>query len=373
MTEGTRASSAGWERTTVGRSMRVTALVAAAGLLTAVGPIGAQAAHAEPVSTDSRSAVSRAVPQEVAPRVTFVQKVAPQVTLSRPGDGRISAKGTDLVAISESGGYDVPDTAMRAYRSAAREMATIRPECQIPWTLLAGIGRVESDHGRYGGSVLGVDGLPRPAIRGVALNGVGPVAAIADSDDGRWDDDDVWDRAVGPMQFIPTTWESAGRDGDDDGVANPNDIDDAALAAADYLCPSSGSILSDAALDAAILSYNHSDYYVALVRAFMVGYETGVFDLPSPPPVETETEQDKKKNKKKKDADKDAKKDADSARGTSDGDRQEPRTSPRPQPDPDPAPKPSRPRPRPTTSPTATPTATATATATPTPTPTATQ
>ena len=181
----------------------------------------------------------------MAPQVTLVQKVAPQVTLSRPGDGRISAKGADLVAISQSGSYDVPATAMRAYKNAAAEMASIRPKCQIPWTLLAGIGRVESDHGRYGGSVLGVDGLPRPSILGVALNGVGPVAAIADSDDGRWDDDKVWDRAVGPMQFIPTTWESAGRDGDGDGVSNPNDIDDAALAAADYLCPSSGSVLSD--------------------------------------------------------------------------------------------------------------------------------
>ena len=115
----------------------------------------------------------------------------------------------------------------------------------MPWTLLAGIGRVESDHGRYGGSELGTDGLPRPAIVGIALNGVGPVAAIADTDNGRWDGDKVWDRAVGPMQFIPSTWQYAGRDGDGDGVENPNDLDDAALAAADYLCPSSGSVLPD--------------------------------------------------------------------------------------------------------------------------------
>ena len=162
--------------------------------------------------------------------------VAPQVTLEAVGDERISDKGADLAAISAIESYDVPAAAMRAYRNAADEMASTMPGCQLPWTLLAGIGRVESDHGRYGGSVLGEDGLPRPAIRGVALNGVGPVAAIADSDDGEWDGDTVWDRAVGPMQFIPTTWAGAGRDGDGDGEQNPNDIDDAALAAAYYLC-----------------------------------------------------------------------------------------------------------------------------------------
>lgn len=239
--------------------------------------------------------------QLTARQITLVQRVAPQVTLESVGDGRISDKGVDLAAISAIESYDVPAAAMRAYRNAADEMASTMPGCQLPWTLLAGIGRVESDHGRYGGSVLGEDGLPRPAIRGVALNGVGPVAAIADSDDGEWDGDTVWDRAVGPMQFIPTTWAGAGRDGDGDGEENPNDIDDAALASAYYLCPSSGSLLDDATLSAAIYSYNHSDYYVALVKAFMVGYETGVFDIPSPPPPpseETEEKKDKKQDKR---------------------------------------------------------------------------
>ena len=238
--------------------------------------------------------------QLISRQITLVQRVAPQVTLEAVGEGRISDKGVDLAAISAIESYDVPAAAMRAYRNAADELASTMPGCQLPWTLLAGIGRVESDHGRYGGSVLGEDGLPRPAIRGVALNGVGPVAAIADSDDGEWDGDTVWDRAVGPMQFIPTTWTGSGRDGDDDGEQNPNDIDDAALAAAYYLCPSSGSLLDDATLSAAIYSYNQSDYYVALVKAFMVGYETGVFDIPSPPPPPSE-ETDEDKDKKKKD------------------------------------------------------------------------
>ena len=179
--------------------------------------------------------------------------------------------------------HDLPSAALRAYKRAASSIDTTDPGCHLPWTLLAGIGRVESDHGRYGGSVLGNDGVPRPAIVGVALNGKGPVAAISDTDHGSFDGDTVWDRAVGPMQFIPSTWlGGAGRDGDGDGVESPNDIDDAALAAAAYLCGSGGDLSGTAAEDAAVFRYNPSDYYVALVTAFARGYRTGVFVIPSP-------------------------------------------------------------------------------------------
>jgi len=160
-------------------------------------------------------------------------------------------------------------------------MAASDPACQLPWTLLAGIGRVESDHGRYGGSVLGADGVSHPLVIGVPLNGAGPVAAIHDTDNGRLDQDKVWDRAVGPMQFIPSTWAGAARDGDGDGVESPNDIDDAALAAAAYLCSGSGSVLGESAMSAAIFRYNASKDYVALVMAMEAGYRTGVFVMPA--------------------------------------------------------------------------------------------
>src|SRR3954469_23711889 len=235
----------------------------------------------------------------------LTQEVEPQVVLEplRDESSRLSEKGNDLWAISELGSFDIPEAALRAYKNAAAAMREAYPSCDLPWTLLAGIGRVESDHGRYGGSVLGSDGVPRPAIRGIALDGAGPVAAIPDSDDGRFDGDTVWDRAVGPMQFIPTTWASAGRDGDGDGVATPNDIDDAALAAAGYLCPSSGSILAPGAMEAAILGYNHSDYYVSLVMAFEEGYRTGSFTIPSPPPPPSDADGLPDDGKGSKDAD----------------------------------------------------------------------
>jgi membrane-bound lytic murein transglycosylase B len=192
-----------------------------------------------------------------------------------------SPKGTRTWSASSLTDNGLPSAARRAYVNAAETMAGIDPACQLPWTLLAGVGRVESDHGRYGGSLLGADGVSHPLIIGVALNGAGPVAAIPDSDDGRLDQDKVWDRAVGPMQFIPSTWAGAARDGDGDGVQSPNDIDDAALAAAEYLCSGSGSVLGESAMRAAIFSYNASEEYVALVMAMEEGYRTGVFIMPA--------------------------------------------------------------------------------------------
>ena len=228
------------------------------------------------------------------------QRVEPQVTLHAIGEGPsrgpsvkeatrlaavvtawISENGTDLAAVSATGSNDLPVSADRAYRRAAATTAQEDPGCGLPWTLLAAIGRVESDHGRYGGSVLGFDGRPRPAIVGIALNGQGPVRAVTDTDDGRWDGDPVWDRAVGPMQFIPGTWATSGRDGDGDGLADPHDLDDAALAAASYLCRA-GDLRDGGTRAAAILSYNRSSAYVALVDAYETGYRTGSFDVPTP-------------------------------------------------------------------------------------------
>jgi membrane-bound lytic murein transglycosylase B len=208
------------------------------------------------------------------PQVVLVQRVERPVVIRAEKGTRLSAKGNDLFEISALGSFDVPEAALRAYKAAVAATNGSHPSCDLPWTLLAAIGRVESDHGRYGGSVLGSDGLPRPAIRGVALNGVGPVAAIADSDNGRFDGDKVWDRAVGPMQFIPTTWAGSGRDGDGDGVANPNDIDDAALAAAGYLCAEDRDTATGEGWWDGVLTYNASGDYARLVWAAAERYGT---------------------------------------------------------------------------------------------------
>ncbi|MEO5709740.1 MAG: hypothetical protein ABIQ59_07950 [Nocardioidaceae bacterium] len=211
-----------------------------------------------------------------------------------------SSKGSHVWTASSLAEHDLPSAALRAYKDAAASIDRTDPGCHLPWTLLAGIGRVESDHGRYGGSVLGDDGVPRPAIVGVALDGKGPVAAIEDTDHGAFDGDLVWDRAVGPMQFIPSTWlGGAGRDGDGDGTSSPNDIDDAALAAAAYLCNAGGNLAEQTAEDNAVFRYNPSDYYVSLVTAFARGYRTGVFVIPSPDAPDAAEDAAKKASKAK--------------------------------------------------------------------------
>jgi hypothetical protein len=240
----------------------------------------ARAAHAAPSHAAAEPAGLSPTPEVVR---TGHYDDLPEI--SRSDHGRSvnvsSPKGTITWTASSLADNGLPSAARRAYVAAAQAMAASDPACQLPWTLLAGIGRVESDHGRYGGSVLGADGVSHPLVIGVPLNGAGPVSAIRDTDDGRLDRDKVWDRAVGPMQFIPSTWTGAARDGDDDGVESPNDIDDAALAAASYLCSGTGSVLGESAMSAAIFRYNASKDYVALVLAMEEGYRTGVFIMPA--------------------------------------------------------------------------------------------
>lgn len=159
----------------------------------------------------------------------------------------------------------IPVRALSAYASADLTVDAEQPACGLGWNTVAAIGWIESGHGSHDGAVLDKHGYPVPAIRGIALNGAG-VAAIRDTDGGILDGDRVWDRAVGPMQFIPDTWARWGADGNGDGKADPNQIDDAALATARYLC-ASGDLSATEDWRAAVLSYNHSDQYVADVAA----------------------------------------------------------------------------------------------------------
>ena len=174
-------------------------------------------------------------------------------------DSRGNRSDDQFFEISKTGSNDVPSAALRAYRHAEKVMATADPDCDISWTLLAAIGRVETNHGRFGGAQLGSDGISRPEIRGPRLDGAGPFAAIRDSDNGVLDRDKVWDRAVGQMQFLPQTWRSVERDGDGDGTKNPDDIDDSALGSAVYLCGVGGSLANSAGMARAAFRYNHSD------------------------------------------------------------------------------------------------------------------
>ena len=181
------------------------------------------------------------------------------------------------------GDQAIPALALRAYREAAAWAAGFDPGCRLPWTVLAGIGRIESNHGLFGGAAtrFSAAGTVSPRITGPPLDGNG-VAAIPDSDGGRWDGDATWDRAVGPMQLIPTTWRSLGRDGNGDRVADPNNLFDAAVSAAGYLCLGGDGDLTDPArLRQAVYSYNHSWAYVDTVLGWARLYEGGVATGPA--------------------------------------------------------------------------------------------
>ncbi len=183
--------------------------------------------------------------------------------------------GSEDAVVSAASTNGIPAAALSAYQRGAQIINAADTTCHIPWELLAAIGRVESDHGRYGGNILDADGVSRPGVFGPLLDGRNGTPAIMDTDAGRLDRDAVYDRAVGPMQFIPSTWAAVKVDADGDGQRNPQDIDDASLAAAVYLCSGTDDLSSRTGQEAAVLRYNHSRSYVDLVLRIMAAYSQG--------------------------------------------------------------------------------------------------
>ena len=161
-------------------------------------------------------------------------------------------------------GTDLPALAADAYYRAARLLSVTNPTCGVPWWALAGIGRTESNHGRYRGAGVSPDGQVEPRIYGPMLDGSGGFANVRDSDGGALDATAAGDRAVGPMQFLPGTWRTVGRDGNFDGVADPHNLYDAAVGAGALLCRS-GPLTTEAALRRSFRTYNNSGEYVQVV------------------------------------------------------------------------------------------------------------
>ncbi len=175
---------------------------------------------------------------------------------------------------------DIPLVVLDAYFTAQVATAERRPGCRVTWSQLAGIGLIETRHGSFGGSVVGPDGQTSKKILGPVLDGT-EFASIRDTDGGALDGNTEWDRAVGPMQFIPSSWQIYGQDGNGDGVRDPHNIYDAALSAAEHLCRSRGGLDADENFRVALLGYNRSDQYGLDVMAARARYAGAVRLTPS--------------------------------------------------------------------------------------------
>ncbi|CAM5450499.1 Lytic transglycosylase domain-containing protein OS=Streptomyces tendae OX=1932 GN=GUR47_12510 PE=4 SV=1 [Streptomyces tendae] len=186
-----------------------------------------------------------------------------------PTTGTPSSRGS-----SEAG---IPATVLDAYKKAESELRRSKPGCNLPWQLLAAIGKVESGQARGGRVDAGGTTIGR--IIGPQLDGNG-FALIKDTDNGVYDGNSSYDNAVGPMQFIPSTWAWAGRDGNGDGKDDPNNVYDAALAAGHYLCRNGWDLSVQADLNRAILSYNNSQDYLNTVLSWLEHYRRGTHEIP---------------------------------------------------------------------------------------------
>ena len=171
-----------------------------------------------------------------------------------------------------------------AYRKAEATLAAEQPACALRWELLAAIGKTESNHGVGRLDVFGNSLVP---IIGIPIGG--------DTDGGALDGDPGRDHAVGPMQFIPSTWRKWGTDANRDGKADPGNIVDAATAAGRYLCRAAGDLTlgTEAGVIRAILSYNPNQTYLRVVGArfealasdLALGWFSAATLPPAPAPV----------------------------------------------------------------------------------------
>jgi membrane-bound lytic murein transglycosylase B len=224
--------------------------VAVVGAMAWVGSIWAGSAPARGAA-EYASLIVETAPIPTAPLLPAAP-VAPPRSIA----ARIDPIWLDRIAAATG----IPRRTLAAYAGASLALATEKPQCHLGWNTLAAIGHIESDDGRHGGAVVSDNGYPSVPIIGPRLDG-GAFAGIHDSDGGVWDGDTVWDHAVGPFQFIPQTWRTWGADGNGDGRADPNQVDDAALTAARYLCHA-GDLSTVDGWRRAVRSYNHSDQYV---------------------------------------------------------------------------------------------------------------
>ncbi len=267
----------------VALGLLVSASVAPGPTIDASRQAGAGAMPAENAGAD---AADQSLDRYLDPALLEAVPVGPQ-DVSKQVEAILSgARVMDV--LGQSG---IPEIALEAYQQAEDTQQDDDESCGVRWTLLAAIGRVESNHGRFGGAMLREDGYGTRPIRGIPLDGRPNVALIRDTDRGALDGDTTFDRAVGPMQFIPSTWRSVGVDGNADTRRDPNNMYDAAEGAAVYLCAGDGDLRDQDDAARAVRRYNNADEYVQVVLRLAEMYESGRVETvpytPIPLPADT--------------------------------------------------------------------------------------
>jgi transglycosylase-like protein with SLT domain len=278
-----------------GRIQKAVAIVPLA-LLSAAWTASLAGVGAAPVVVSSPEVEDESLPDGSSVPSEAIEAPA---SVSDPDEASDGSHGDAERILATSSANGIPASALAAYQRAETVINSADKACNLTWQLVAAIGRVESNHGRFGGNALDDSGVAQPGIYGVALNGTKRTSVIRDTDAGQLDNDTAYDRAVGPMQFIPSTWSVVGVDADNDGQRNPQDIDDAALATAVYLCSGDNDLSTVSGQRASVYRYNHSTSYVNLVLRIMNNYLAGDFSsvpdgttaagllVPEPPAVGT--------------------------------------------------------------------------------------
>lgn len=238
----------------------------------------AAAAAAAAAAADARARLDRVVAEHRAAEVALAD--ADRRTSGWAEErARRQEVLADLGAATRVAGINLRTVVVDAYARGSRHPDVT---CSLPWSVLAGIGRVETRHGEHGGSAPDRSGQVVPRIVGIPLDGDNDTMEIRDTDGGRHDGDTVYDRAVGPMQFIPSTWSRHGVDGNGDGLADPDNLYDAAASAAVYLCRS---MPADGDVARAILAYNRDRAYVDAVLGHSAAYAAVRIPAVPDPPV----------------------------------------------------------------------------------------
>ncbi|GAA5001839.1 lytic transglycosylase domain-containing protein [Streptomyces hyderabadensis] len=255
------------------RKAAVTTTVAAV----AVAALSASQAPDVTADANGRQTTADNVPTSDTPSEESATGNSPYYTDLPPLNSPNPAPTTGTPSSRDSSETGIPATVLDAYKKAESELRRAKPGCNLPWQLLAAIGKVESGQAR--GGRVDAAGTTIGRIIGPQLDGNG-FALIKDTDNGVYDGNSSYDNAVGPMQFIPSTWAWAGRDGNGDGKEDPNNVYDAALAAGHYLCRNGWDLSDRADLKSAILSYNNSQTYLYTVLSWLEHYRKGTHEIP---------------------------------------------------------------------------------------------